>query len=176
MTEDKQMAQLISKVHEVWNSPKNKANHKHWLVYSYLELDELISLSYDREPTHWTDTFDALEKYSDIARDFCHRRELIRRAIKVGDLQEPVRPKAFTKWVKENKLFDLSEQFCNAAERKKKPDDELGARERDSLFTILACLAYHHGFDPRRSPWLCLGRDPPQTLHPLQRLKTRTGC
>lgn len=88
-----------------FNRPEARADFDHWAKASYWTKDEAVALSFGRDPNRatWKDV-NPYTEVSDFAKKFAARRELVRRAINMGQLSEMNLPGFFIAWADRMKI------------------------------------------------------------------------
>lgn len=88
-----------------FNQPFARADFAYWASASYWSQDEAVALSFGRDPRHVTwKAIEPFENVSAFARSFADRREIVRRAIVMGQLFNLTIPTFFLAWAKRVRL------------------------------------------------------------------------
>ena len=116
----KENAELIARIQSeenarFFNLPNAKADFGHYCKAAVWALDEAIALSFGKEPriVNWKSVSPWVH-VSAFARNYERRRDLCVRALRVGQLFDPVYPSVFLAWAKDKKI-DLSTELSSAA-------------------------------------------------------------
>jgi len=98
-----------------YTRPGANANFSHWLSLAIWSQEEATALAIGKEPSFLHP--DKLQMPSRSGSPFIRRykalRERILRAVKAGDIEEPIRPKAFIEWAEQNGI-ELPKQLHGA--------------------------------------------------------------
>jgi hypothetical protein len=128
----------------------------HWSIVACWTAEEAVALSFGVPPFPRKN----FERFDD--RDnapffdvYMWRLDLVERAIKAGQLQEPITPAKFIVWADQVKL-KIDDKLranvaavasCQGSDRSHR--GQLGSRERDSLLKLIIGMAVGgYGFDP----------------------------
>ncbi len=145
-----------------FNQPECDADFNYWSKQPYWSIDEALLLVLGKDPrkvnvasmiTH--------RSVSPLAKKFVELQELARRYVNCCQLSNPVHPSKFLYWaekmeikipneLRENVIRILNPENTNLREKQEQSnEDELMETERQSLYKLIAAMAYDgYGYNP----------------------------
>jgi hypothetical protein len=114
-----------------FNQPSSKPDFSYWIYMPHWQPEEAVALSMGKEPRIVTektlkDNLSSRLNHSAFAREFLKRKEHIRRAQDIGDLDKHIDPTSFSNWAS-NHDWELDDG-CKAALKM------CAGRRRDLIF------------------------------------------
>jgi len=142
-----------SDLYAFFNTPDAQADLSTWMLLPMWSAEEAAALSFGKEPT--VVNSNSIREFkrihgSPFQDSFFKRLSLVERAVAAKGLADPIRPKAFIKWLQQRRI---ASPLIGPDQTVQQPDPDLSAactaRLNKCYQIILGLAIRHYAFDPK---------------------------
>ena len=125
-----------------FNRPEARANYAFWGVAPYWTTEEAAALSFGKEPKRVNGQIirSLPGELSVFIGEYIRRLELVSRAVEVGQLSDPITPRAFARWAKKISI-EIPDELRDQVSSTGLTQQSAREMERISLLKIILGMA-----------------------------------